>query len=159
MIKAIETSSIWNGGEISKDMYKELQDAMVQSAWGIADKAKSLVPVGEGIPEHLRDTIVAKGKRKKGLGETLSHYIASGEYETALPGAFVFAGTTGGTKETDVYWAHFVEYGTYFKSAHPFLRPAADSSFNAVMADAERAGRRVVLKRRRARTAQRKAAG
>ena len=153
MIKAIETSSVWNGGEISKDMYQEMQDAMVHSANGIATKAKALVNEGPGDPMHLKDTIRAVGRRKRSLFETITHGIASGDYETALPGAWVFAGD----RDKDVYWAHFVEYGTYFKAAHPFLRPAADSSFNEVLAEAERAGRRVVLKRRRARDAQRRA--
>jgi len=154
MIKAIETSSIWNGGEISKDMYAELQQSMIKSAEGIAVKARGMVPVGEGDPQHLRDTIRAVGRRKKSLLETITHGIASGDYETALPGAWVFAGA----REAGVYWAHFVEFGTYFKDAHPFLRPAADSSFNEVLAEAERAGRRVVLKRRRERAASRRAA-
>jgi len=153
MIKAIETSSTWNGGEISKEMYQELQDAMVKSAEGIADKARALVPIGEGDPKHLQDTIRAVGKRKRSLFDVISRGISSGDYETALPGAYVFAGD----RDEYVYWAYFVEYGTYFKDAHPFLRPAADSSFNAVLAEAERAGRRVILERRRARDAQRRA--
>lgn len=158
MIKTIATESIWNGGEISRDMYTEMQQAMLKSAEGIATKARQLVPVGEGVPEHLRDTIVAKGKRKKSRAELLAHLLAGGEYETALPGAFVFAGTTGGTKETDVYWAHFVEFGTYESPAHPFMRPAADAGFSSTLAEAEHAGRRVINRRRRARAARRRAA-
>jgi len=159
MISTIETSSIWHGGAISREMYTELQQAMVASAERIAETAKQLVPEGPGIPKHLKDTIVAKGKRKKSRAELLVQSIAGGvAYETALPGAFVFAGTTGGTKQTDVYWAHFVEYGTYESAAQPFMRPAADSNFDATLAEAERAGRRVVLKRRRTRAAARRAA-
>lgn len=154
MIKAIETSTIWHGGPITKDMYAELQDSMLKSAEGIATKARNLAPVGEGDPKHLRDTIRAVGRRKKSLFETITHGLASGDYETALPGAWVFAGDRGAR----VYWGHFVEFGTYFEPAHPFVRPAADSSFDEVMAEAERAGRRVLLKRRRERAAQRRAA-
>ena len=153
MMKAIETSSTWNGGEISEDMYKEMQDAMIHSAEGIAEKARQLVPIGEGEPMHLQDTIRAAGRRKKSMIETVLHGLATSDFETALPGAFVFMGD----RDKYVYWAHFVEFGTYFKPAHPVLRPAADASFNAVLADAERAGRRVVLKRRRARAAKRRA--
>jgi len=158
MIKTIETASIWNGGAITRDMYKEMQDAMIGSAERIAEKAISLVPVGPGIPEHLRDTIKAKGKRKKSGFERFIHGAATGDYETALPGAWVFIGTKGGTKETDVYWAHFVEFGTYEAPAHPFIRPAVDSNFNATLADAERAGQRVINKRRRARAKRRRLA-
>ena len=155
MISTVQTSIIWNGGEITKDMYSEMQQAMVKSAEQIADRAKSLVPVGPGIPKHLKDTIRAKGRRKKSGAEILAHLLASGEkYETALPGAWVFAGD----RDADVYWAHWVEFGTYSGAAHPFLRPAVDANFNATLAESERAGRRVVNKRRRARVARRTAA-
>ncbi len=155
MISTIETSGVWNGGEITKDMYTEIQQAMLTSAEGIANRAKQLVPVGEGVPQHLRDTIRAVGRRKRSRAETLVRGIFSGDYETALPGAWVMAGL----RQLGVYWAHWVEFGTYSKPAHPFLRPAVDASFNAVLAETERAGRRVINKRRRARVAKRKAAG
>jgi len=156
MISTIQTSSIWNGGEITKDMYSEMQQAMVKSAGQIAEKAKSLVPVGPGDPKHLKDTIRAKGRRKKSGFELLAHGLATGDYalETALPGAWVFAGD----RADGVYWAHWVEFGTYSGAAHPFLRPAVDANFNATLAESERAGRRVVNKRRRARVARRTAA-
>ena len=155
MIKTIETSLVWHGGEISEDMYSEMQAAMLKSADGVAVKARGLAPPdGEGDPGHLRDTIRSVGRRKKARLELITHGLATGEYETALPGAWVFAGA----RDRRIYWAHFVEFGTYFRPAHPFLRPAADSSFNAILADAERAGRRVVLKRRRERAAARRAA-
>ena len=152
MMSAIETSGVWNGGKITEDMYTEIQGAMIKSAEGIANKAKQLVPVGEGDPQHLRDTIRAVGRRKRSGFELLARGLASGKYETALPGAWVFAGL----RRLGVYWAHWVEFGTYSKPARPFLRPAADAGFNPTMAEAERAGRRVVNKRRRTRVAARK---
>ena len=156
MIKTIETSTIWNGGEISKDMYAEVQQAMVTSAERIADRAQGLVPIGPGIPKHLKDTIRAKGRRKKSRAEILVHGIATGDYalETALPGAWVFAGE----QDAGVYWAHFVEYGTYESEAHPFLRPAVDENFNAAVAETEHAAQRAINKRRRRRAATRRAA-
>ena len=162
MIKNLETSMIWNGGEITDDMYAELQAAFISSAEKIAAKAKANVPVGDledhGIKAsqtlHLRDTIRAVGRRKRSRGETFARGLAGGSYETALPGAWVFAGK----RRERVYWHHWVEYGTYNGAAHPYLRPAADSSFNSVLAEAGRAGRRVINKRRRNRVARRKAA-
>ncbi len=153
MISTIETSGIWNGGKITEDMYTEIQGAMIKSAEGIANRAKQLVPVGEGDPQHLRDTIRAVGRRKRSGLETLARAVVSRIYETALPGAWVFAGL----RRLGVFWAHWVEFGTYSKPAHPYLRPAADAGFNPTLAHAERAGRRVVNKRRRTRAAARRA--
>ena len=159
MISTIETSGVWNGGEITKDMYTEIQQSMIKSAEGIANKAKQLVPVGEGVPRHLRDTIRAVGKRKRTQLELLARGLVGGgaaRYETALPGAWVFAGQRTEDKDASVYWAHWVEFGTYSGPARPFMRPAADAGFNPTLAEAARAGRRVVNKRRRTRTAARK---
>ena len=151
MIKTVETSKIWHGGEITRDMYAEMQAAMLASAEQVAAQAKALVPVGKGVPKHLRDTIRAQGRRKRSRLEVLTHGLASGDYETALPGAWVFAGERNKPKDQAVYWAHWVEYGTYAKPARPFLRPAADANFNPTLAEAERAGKRAINKRRRAR--------
>ena len=159
MIGTVETSGVWNGGKITEDMYIEIQGALLTSAEGIAGKARQLLPEGElAHPEkaadtHLRDTIRAVGRRKRSGLETLARGVVSGIYETALPGAWVFAGL----RRAFVYWHHWVEFGTYSKPARPFLRPATDSSFNAILAESERAGRRVVNKRRRTRVARRKA--
>ena len=162
MISTIETSGVWNGGKITEDMYIEIQGSMIKSAEGIANRAKQLVPVGDDPSKHtnkaasktlhLKDTIRAKGRRKRSGFELLARGIVSGKYETALPGAWVFAGM----RKVHVYWAYMVEFGTYFKDAHPFMRPAADAGFNPTLAHAERAGRRVVLKRRRTRAAARR---
>ena len=152
MITTIETSSIWNGGEITKDMYTEIQQAMVKSAEQIASKARQLVPKDT---RQLESSIRAKGRRKKSGIEILASQLARGDYETALPGAWVFAGD----RHKDVYWAHWVEYGTYNAPAHPFMRPAMDSSFNDVLAEAARSGQRAINNRRRQRKAARKARG
>ncbi len=158
MISTIETSGVWNGGKITEDMYTEIQQSMIKSAEGIANRAKQLLPAGElahpkkAADTHLRDTIRAVGRRKRSGFETIARGIVSGRYETALPGAWVMAGL----RRLGVYWAHWVEFGTYSKPARPFLRPAADAGFNPTLAETERAGRRVVNKRRRTRVAARK---
>ena len=143
----------WSGGALTRDMYNDLQDGMVRSAEKVADRAKQLVPVGEGVPMHLRDTIRARGKRKKPNIQILATALAGGGYETALPGAFVFAGD----RDKGVYWAHMVEFGTYEADAHPYMRPAVDSNFNAILAEAQRSGQRALNRKRRARVARRKA--
>ncbi len=159
MISTIETSGVWNGGKITEDMYTEIQQSMIKSADGIANRAKQLVSVGDladhpkkAAAIHLRDTIRAVGRRKRSRPELLARGIVSGKYETALPGAWVMAGA----RRLFVYWAHWVEFGTYSKPARPYLRPAADAGFNPTLAEAERAGRRVTNKRRRTRKAARK---
>jgi len=149
MIQTIETSSIWHGEQITKEMYTEVQQALLSSAEVIATKARALVPEDTGA---LKLSIRAMGRRKRSQIETLARGLAGGSYETALPGAWVFAGR----RSERVYWAHWVEYGTYDKPAHPFMRPAMDSSFNAVLAEAGRAGQRVINKRRRTRAAARR---
>ena len=160
MKATIETSKMWNGEELTSDMFIELQQAMVSSAGRIAAVAKALVPYGaeertlfKGVATgHLRDTIRARGGRKGKL-RAIVHTLATGaQYEKALPTAYVFAGD----REHGIYWPHFVEYGTYFRDAHPFLRPAMDANFNATQAEAERAGRRALNKRRRERRQKKK---
>lgn len=154
MKTAIVTSKIWNGGRITKDMFEEMQGAMFDSAKRIAVDARRNVPLGPGKPKHLRDTIRARSARK-GKVEMFIHGLATGEYETKLPVAYVFAGN----RLEGVYWHYMVEYGTYDKPAHPYMRPAVDVNFNPTLAEAERAVKYVLkkwqkewTKRRRGRT-------
>lgn len=153
MIKTVVTSKTWNGGAITRDMFEEIQSAMNASADRIAADARSRVNLGPGKPEHLRDTIRARPGRYGRL-RTAAHLVATGEYETALPVAYVFAGN----RKVGVYWHYMVEYGTYESPAHPYMRPALDENFNPTLAEAERAGRRALLKRRRERARARRAA-
>ncbi len=160
MMGTLTTSGVWNGKKITEDMYSELQAAHMQSAETIADKARQLVPEGKLSKHakkaskslHLKDTIRARPRRKRSKIEGFVHGLVSGDYESAIPGAWVFAGA----RKRRVYWAYWVEFGTYDGDAHPFMRPAADSSFNATLEHAARAVHRVTLKQRRARTAARK---
>lgn len=142
--------------EFVQDMYDELVEGFYKSAVRIRDRAKDLVPVGDlaahpdkANPEmHLRDTIrAAKSRRKSQVSQLLQYFTERGSFYKDDPAAFVIAGK----READVYWQYWVEYGTYFKPARPFMRPAVDSNFNAILAEAERSGRRAVNKRRRLR--------
>lgn len=142
--------------EFVQDMYDELVEGFYKTAVVIRDKAINLVPVGnlaahpkKANPNvHLRDTIRAgRSKKKNVLGKALQFLSESRAYYKDDPAAFVFAG-----KRADrVYWAHWVEFGTYFEPAHPFMRPAMNSSFNKLIAETERYGRRAINKRRRQR--------
>jgi len=154
----VTTSKIWNGGEITRDMYAEMQQTMLNEAERIAATARQLVRVGKGVPRHLRDTIRAKAKRKETGLERLVHGITSGDYEVALPGAWVFAGDRAHKKDQAVYWAHWVEYGTYDSPARPYMRPAVEANFSYMEAAILGAGRRVINKKRRARAKERRLA-
>jgi len=141
----------WHGGSLSRDLFKELQASFLESAQQIAIDARQHCPVGTTehsykgkATGHLRDTIRARPGRKGRL-KALVHGLATGEYETAQPVAYTFAGN----RRAGVYWHYFVEYGTYDKPAHPFMRPAADRNFNPALAEAEHAAQRAINKKRR----------
>ena len=159
MIAKMESEKIWHGGDLTRDMFRELQASFLQSAQRIAVDARALCPVGTTEHKykgratgHLRDTIRARPGRYGRLKAAV-HGLAGGEYEQAQPVAYTFAGN----RREGVYWHYFVEYGTYDKPAHPFLRPAADKNFNPAMAEADRAGKRAINKRRRELAAARRA--
>ena len=125
---------LWFGEDVIAGMDISMLEAMEISGKRIADRAQSLIPIGPGDPMHLRDTVrVKKGRKDK-------------------KAVFVIAGN----RLKGVYWHFMQEYGTYFKSAKPFMRPAVDQNFNATKAEAARAGKREVNKARRASTKTRK---
>jgi len=128
MIKT-EIKGLWFGEDVIDGMKTELEDALFTGAERIAERAKSLVHVGPGVPMHLKETIRARRARK----------------EKWKPGAFVFAGD----RLKGVYWHFMLEYGTYGEEAHPYMRPAVDQNFNAVAAESKRAVQREINKKRR----------
>jgi len=128
MIKT-EIKGLWFGEDVIDGMKMELGDALFTGAERIAERAKSLVHVGPGVPMHLKETIRARRARK----------------EKWKPGAFVFAGD----RLKGVYWHFMLEYGTYGEEAHPYMRPAVDQNFNAVAAESKRAVQREINKKRR----------
>ncbi len=127
----------WSGDEVVKDMDEELMKSSMSTANRIVIAAKSKVgrstrPITEKHPGHLQDTIRARAARKKKW----------------KPGAFVFAGD----RTQGIFWHYFVEYGTYDKSAHPFMRPAVDKNFNFMRAESEHAAKRAINKKQRGKT-------
>jgi len=140
---AMTTECIWYGesGEVINDIQDHLQVSFLGSAQRIEADAKANVPrsadpkAGE-YPGHLQDTIRAVQARQK-------------RYK---PSAYIFAGDQFGKfTGQEVYWHHMVEYGTYYRDAHPYLRPAADKNFNPALAEAAHATQRAVNAQRRAR--------
>ena len=59
--------------------------------------------------------------------------------------AFVFAGD----RNNNIFYSHMVEYGTYFKPAHPFMRPAVAINFNPLKEEARHAAQRTINAQRR----------
>ncbi len=124
----------WWGEDVIDGLQEELGDALFKGAQRVAADARSRVPLGTKAkntkyPRHLRDTIVARKAKKKKF----------------KPGAFVFAGDWKG----GVFWHFMVEFGTYFKPAHPFMRPAAIANSNSTLAESARAVKRELNKKRR----------
>ena len=129
-----EVTGNWYGEDVIADVKEGLGEGFYKSAQRIAANARSRVersdlPITKKHPGHLQDTIRAKKARKKKF----------------MPGAFVFAGDM----MKGIYWHFMVEYGTYFKSAHPFMRPAVNANFNATKAEAERTVKREINRKRR----------
>jgi HK97 gp10 family phage protein len=85
---------------ITPEIAERLEGACVRTAEHVAQDARGRVPVDSGA---LRDSIHTE-KDEHGIGE------------------FVVAGNT------EVYYGHFVEYGTVNTSPRPFLVPAAEEN-------------------------------
>ena len=113
----------WAGDAYKMAFKTEMLDAYLNSANNIATTARSLVHKKSGA---MASTIRA--------GKSVEQNAA-----------FVFAGSI----RDRIYYAHMLEYGTYDRPAHPFMRPAMDSNFNSTLAEADRAGKRILNKERR----------
>lgn len=119
----VKASKAWNGKDIAGDMNAELANASFNTAGRIVVDARARI--------HNVSGKLAKSMRRR-----------RSRTDNA---AFVFAGN----RRVGVYWHYFVEYGTYDKPAHPFLRPAVDKNFNAARAEHMHAARRALNKKRR----------
>jgi len=125
----VDIEGLWFGEDVIADMKFGLGNALFTGAQRIAERAKTLIHEGPGVPMHLKETIRARKARK----------------EKWKPGAFVFAGD----RLKGVYWHWMLEYGTYEGKAYPYMRPAVDQNFNAVAAESKRAVQREINKKRR----------
>lgn len=86
---------------------------VLDAAQIVVERAKQLVPVDSGL---LRDSI----------GTSLSR-PAEMSFSIKGDGVRVFIGPA-----SDIDYAPYVEFGTYFRAARPFMRPAMDESSEAV---------------------------
>ncbi len=94
----------------------------------VLETARALVPVDTGV---LRDSIKLTVKRPKYEGDP----VIVGLRIIKLKGADSRAPKRPrGYGSAEWRW-HFVELGTMFKGAQPFLRPALDSNANGVIDD------------------------
>lgn len=112
----------WDSGAITVEMEKRAMDRMEKAGGVIASKARQNVPVGEDVPQ-------GKGKWSKREAGALKKSIRVVRlHGDPKMNVRVYAGNKG-----DVFYAHFVEYGTVKMSAKPFLRPALNSSKSEIM--------------------------
>jgi len=106
----------WNMKEADAALQKNVMDKLQVMAEGVADRARSLCPVGKDIPK-------GKGKwsaREAGaLRKTIRVVRLYGDPKMNVR---VYAGNR------EVFYARFVEYGTRFMRKRPFLRPALDGA-------------------------------
>jgi len=121
-----KTEMVWNGDAIVKDMKAELMNGFYSIGQKIVADAKRRI---HNVSGKLAETIRVRKARQ----------------EKYKPAVFIFAGN----RMEGVYWHYMVEYGTYDKPAHPYMRPAVNSNFNVIKAEAARAGKRVINKKRR----------
>lgn len=100
-----------------------LTKALRQAAEPILDEARNLAPVGQESKGRVRLRRTKRGK------VTISNY---GKLKLSLRIATVPASQTPHSATVVVsvgkaFWGLFVEFGTRFMSAKPFLRPAFES--------------------------------
>ena len=132
---------------------KQKQVILGYAAKPLIDKAVSLAPMGKS--EHYRyDTPkLAKGIRApKGFGKKVATYLPGNlklSVQGLKHGAFkflenvLFVGPkisgrgkgkgTFGMRRFDAYYAHWVEFGTKFMRARPFMRPAFQSTQGEIL--------------------------
>jgi HK97 gp10 family phage protein len=103
--------------DLAREMQRDVSRAVKESAQAVEDKAKALVPVDEG---DLKRAIHVERRE-------------AGQYA-------VVAGNE------DVYWGHYVEYGTqgsrerrFSIAPRPFLTPALEAERPEISARIERA--------------------
>ena len=123
-----------------------MRGALRAAAKPIKDTAKSLAPVGEPVDANkrryklyagaLKDSIRISGRIDKRDGKITAAVKAGGK-----------------TKGADVFYAHFIEFGTRPRennagvSPRPFMRPALDGQAeNAIIAAGEYIKKRLATK-------------
>lgn len=123
---------------------KVIAAAMRKAFKPVLEAAKGMVPVDEGL---LRESMTLTLRKSK--GGTIQVGIRIGGGARSKQAAAAGAAFGGGSALPPARRWHFIEFGTADLAAHPFLRPALDSSADQVLSllkDELAAGLRKVTK-------------
>lgn len=111
--------SNWDPRRADAAVIHASMDRLERAGEAVAARARALCPVGKD-----RDGGGKWGKREAGqLRDTIRVVRLQGDPRRNVR---IYAGTR------EVFWARFVEYGTVFTAANPFLRRALNSAKAAV---------------------------
>jgi HK97 gp10 family phage protein len=105
----------WNPQRLDPEIINACMERLVAVGELIADKARSMVPVGKDVTGKGKWSSREAGALKKSIRVVRLH----GDPRRNVR---VYAGSR------QVYYARFVEYGTSKMRARPFLRPALNAS-------------------------------
>lgn len=108
---------------------KVIAAAMRKAFKPVLDAAKAMVPVDEGLLRESMSLTMRKGK-----SGTIQVGIRIGGGARSKQAAAAGAAFGGGSDLPPARRWHFIEFGTSDLAAHPFLRPALDSSAERVLA-------------------------
>lgn len=92
---------------------EQVRSALHEGAALIVTEAQRLVPYDTGT---LHDSITVTDDRNARIYGKVNG-----------SGISVYVGPVGSTEDGDVFYAKFVEFGTRYMGAHPFMRPAIAS--------------------------------
>jgi HK97 gp10 family phage protein len=110
----------WSPGKVTAEVEKKAMDRMAKAAEVVAEKARGKVPIGKDITRGGK-----WGNRKAGaLRDSIRVTRLAGDPKQNIR---IYAGSKA------VFYARFVEYGTKYMSARPFMRPALNGSKSQIM--------------------------
>lgn len=120
----------WNPDLASEEITRKAMGRLEKAAEVVADRARSLVPVGKDIPQGEGKW----SKREAGaLKRTIRVVRLKGDPKLDVR---VYAGN----RTRGVFYAHFLEFGTIKMRAKPFLRPALNSTRGLIKGMVETGG-------------------
>ena len=113
----------WHPEVITAEIEKQAMDRLETAAGYLMGRARQLVPVGQDRPgtKGGKDWTARKAGA---LRDTIRVVRLKGDPKQNVR---VYAGNT-----REVFYSHFVEYGTVKMKAKPFLRPALNEVKNRI---------------------------
>ena len=132
----LETITSYGGDYYKAEVASALLRGMGITADKIRDTAESLVPKPPGAPHASGDLVGTIRARMSGKRQEA--YVIAGNRDLKTS-----------AHPRGIYYAHMVEFGTYESPAHPFMRPAVNSRWNAGKAEIAHQVQRVLNKKRR----------